>query len=295
MSIDAGLVNIDPGLVAWMVAADREAGFRHDLLSIRPRGGAVLRWTSGDRSVMTTDGRVFQVGPGIERGKLRMAAGLQVDDMDLSLLVDDTVMMGGLPALTFAERGGLDGADVQLEWAYFDTDGTFMGRMTRFTGMTGPAEFEMGRIDLLVRSEISRLNISVPQEVYQPSCHNQVFDPRCGLNPAAFLVSGEVTAVGTGRQALMQLTTDLVQADGYFDIGLLEFTSGVNNGLLRTVKRYASGVCEFALPLQQEPSIGDTFTVLPGCNRTLPICVTRFNNRGRFRGTPFIPDPETVA
>ena len=39
-------------------------------------------------------------------------------------------------------------------------------------------------------------------------------------------------------------------------------------------------------------AIGDTFTVLPGCDHTTTTCNGTFNNLARFGGFPYIPPPE---
>jgi len=288
-------MSIDASLIAWMVAADRDSCVRLDLLTIRPRGGEPLRWTSGDASLTLPDGRVFVPGPAIERDNVALRAGLQVSEMNLQLGVDDDVLIGSLTAVQFAERGGLDGAQVTLEWAYFDDDGALKGSFVRFSGMTGTASWSAGSIEIMARSLTGTLNVVVPREVYQPQCLNQVFDSLCGLRESTWRVTGTVTSVGTGRAALMAITTGLAQADGWFDLGLLEFTGGELDGVARTVKRHAAGVIGFALPLPVAPLVGQTFVVRPGCNRSVATCANKFNNRAAFRATPYVPPPETVT
>jgi len=288
-------MSIDPSLIAWMVAAERESCFRFDYITIKPRGLSPLQWTSGSGSHMLPDGRVFTEGPGIERDSISLSAGLQSSEMNLTLQVDDSVLINGMTALRFAERGGLDGADVKLEWAYFDEAGVFKGSFVRFSGMCGPAAWSAGSIELIARSATAALNIQVPREVYQPACLNQVFDPKCGLKESDWLVTGAVTSVPVGRSGLMGFTSGLTQPDGYFDLGLLTFISGPLQNVMRTVKRYASGQMAFAIPLPVAPAVGSTFSVLPGCNRALDTCVGRFNNRNAFRATPFVPPAETIA
>lgn len=288
-------MSADPDLIAWMVAADREACFRLDFLTIKPRGLSRLQWTSGAGRQLLPDGRLFVEGPGIERDNVSLSAGLQISEMNLTLHVDDTVLINGMTALRFAERGGLDGAEVKLEWMYFDENRVFKGGFVRFSGMSGPATWEGGTIDLIIRSATSALNVMVPREAHQPACLYQVFDPKCGLDEAAWRVTGHVTSVGANRAGLMGMGTDLVNPDGYFDLGLLQFSGGALSGVMRTVKRYASGLVDFAIPLPVQPTVGDAFTVLPGCNRSTSVCENRFNNRNNFKGTPHVPAPETVA
>lgn len=290
-------MSLDPDLLAWLLTADRDSFLRPDLLTVQPRGKAPLRWTSADRTILTPDGRLFKPGPGITRSKIRQAAGIQVSDMDITLAVDDSVVIGGLTALAYAERGGFDGARVTLEWAYFDNDGVFKGLQRKFGGMTGPAQLELGQIEFKVRGDTARLNAMVPREVYQPACLNQVYDGLCGLDVEDWRVTGVVTSVGTGRAGMMAFTAaGISEPAGYFDLGAIEFRDGPLEGVLRTVKQHAAGgVISVAMAWPALPEVGDTFVAVPGCNRTEARCINTFNNRLRFRGTPYVPAPETVA
>lgn len=284
------MISAEPSLAAW-IASTRHC-LRPDLLTVETRTGLLLRWTDADRDITTADGRTFVRGPIIERSRLRLASGVQVDELSLSLYVGDDQLIGNVPMLHYARRGGFDGADVRLEWAYFDLDGTLKGTVLRFTGRTGPAEVERGAFFVSVRSELAGLNISIPRETYQPSCLNQVYDAKCGLVKSSFTVSGTVT--GTNDTATW-LLSNLGQSAGYFDLGVLTFTSGANAGHSRTVKAYAAGAFQFANPLGEVPSVGDTFTVRPGCDRRKTTCSSKFGNVVRFRGFPYVPAPETVA
>lgn len=131
----------------------------------------------------------------------------------------------------------------------------------------------------------------MPADVYQTQCRNQVFDAACGLARASWEVSGTVNSV-TGSRA--SFGSALGQAAGYFNQGVVQFLTGANAGERRTVKSFASGAFAFALPWSQAIANGDTFKAWPGCDRTLATCVAKFNNRSRYRGEPFLPQPETV-
>lgn len=294
-------MSADPALVAWMVAADRSDGFRADLWTITTKGGEVFRWTSLDFEFAAPDGRVFVPGPGIKRSRVTLTAGIQVSTLDMVIEVDDSIVLGGMPALHFADRGMLDGASVALEWAYWDAARVFKGSMQRFSGTAGLAMLELGRISLQVRSDIARLNTPIPREVYQPACLNQLFDAHCGLDSEAWTVAGVVTSVAAGRAGLMGFTASgLTQAAGFFELGAVEFYTGELAHVIRTVKAHqAGGVLSFAMALPVAPQVGDEFRVVPGCNRSVSACRDKFNNirfgRLAFRGTPFVPAPETVA
>ena len=283
--IDTG----DPAFTAWLSSASKV--IRCDLWSIFTRTGVALYFSGGDVDVTLPDARSFVRGPGFKRSRIKLSAGLQVDKVDVTMFVTAAHTVGSVPMAHHARAGGFDGAGVALDWAYFDEGGAYQGVMRKFAGTAGPAEVEPGQIRFEVRSEIALLQTMLPKEVYQPACLNQVYDSLCALNKPTWQASGAVT--GTNG-TLVWLQSGLAQANGYFDLGVLTFTSGVNAGLTRTVKAYAGGAFQFARPMLAVPTNGDTFIVRPGCDRTLATCTNKFNNRLRFRGFPFVPSAETV-
>jgi hypothetical protein len=42
-------------------------------------------------------------------------------------------------------------------------------------------------------------------------------------------------------------------------------------------------------------AVGDTFTLLPGCDHTTSACQNLFDNLARYGGFPYIPPPESAA
>lgn len=80
---------------------------------------------------------------------------------------------------------------------------------------------------------------------------------------------------------------------GYFAQGVITFTSGPNSGLKRTVASYAAGgLITLVLPLPVAPVAGNTFSIVPGCDKQMLTCEQKFNNLINFGGQPFIPQPE---
>lgn len=88
--------------------------------------------------------------------------------------------------------------------------------------------------------------------------------------------------------------TPLGGNSGYFDYGLITFTSGLNIGLSMEVKNYAPGVIVLQLPMPYAVAPGDAYTMIAGCDRTLPTCRDRFANVVNFRGEPYLPGIDRV-
>jgi hypothetical protein len=82
--------------------------------------------------------------------------------------------------------------------------------------------------------------------------------------------------------------TPLGSATGYFDFGKITFTSGLNNGLSREIKAYLPTQITLYLPLPYVAAIGDTYTIVAGCDKSFATCRDRFNNVVNFRGEPYV-------
>jgi len=131
-------------------------------------------------------------------------------------------------------------------------------------------------------------------EVYSPLCRCSFCDEKCGLDKSNFTFLGTITNV---TDAVTFITTDetiLNQSDGYFDNGIIEFTSGNNNGQKMEIKQYANGTFLLALNLPQELSVGDTFNVIAGCDKQFSTCCDTFSNAVNFRGEPHLPGIEIL-
>lgn len=279
----------DPALVTLLSTA-REF-WMADLYTFTLVDGTVLRYTSADIDI-TTGGRTFShSGPLIKRSRTRVALGTSVDQLDLDISADAATLLSGLPWLQAITNGALDGAVVDLERAFAATPGgAIAGTVVLFSGRVSDTTTDSLTAKVVVRSFMELLNTPLPRNLYQPPCGYSLYDTGCGVSRAAFAVNTSVSS-GSTRQIL---NCALSTAAGYFDIGELVFTGGHNLGVTRTVKTYAPGVVTLAYPLPKAVTVGDTFTIYPGCDKRLITCDTKFSNVARFRATPFVPAPETT-
>lgn len=174
-------------------------------------------------------------------------------------------------------------------------DGNFgdlvpVGAVNLFTGEVAECEVTGTEIRLTIKSDLARLNIKMPRQIYQASCLNRVYDSACGLSKAAFTTASSVGAGST----VSTINCGLSAASGYYDQGTITYTSGLNVGQSFTVKKYTLGVIQLLRSSLVAPALGDTFTASAGCDRTKDICTVRFNNLARLRSMPYIPTPETA-
>lgn len=209
----------------------------------------------------------------------------------------DTV--AGIPWATAARTGMLDHADVIVSRAYFSSLPTYpvpdpgavpVGTLTLFRGTIGDMEITDSSITIVVSDYKSVFDQLVPRNVYQSGCPHQLYDSHCGLSRAAYAVSGAV-ATGSSR-ARIKGTVSSPGGSGTWALGRLAITSGPNAGISRLVTAWSSTL-GFTLmtPFPYAVTPGETFTVYPGCNKTLAACAL-FGNTVNFGGNPFIPIPE---
>ncbi len=264
-----------------------------DLWTLTLSGGGQVFW-SGAQIPIPFNGTTWVLGPAIDRGKISTKRGVEVSTLEMQIHANAGDLINGTPLLAFLQARGLDGARVRLDRAYMPswsspvtgTINKFQGRVTSIKGVSRT------EANVTVSSDLVLLNVSASPDFYQAPCLNTLYDTSCGLSQAANTTSGAITAA----PSVSGFDTNLTAADSVYAQGLINFTSGANNGVARSVKAYAnaSGAIQLVVPLPAMPAVGDTFTIAKGCDLTMATCQSRFNNLIRFRGQPFTPPPETI-
>ncbi|SFM09045.1 DUF2163 domain-containing protein [Pelosinus propionicus] len=265
-----------------------------DLYEITLQGGIVLRYADYDMDIKLTDGRLFKsTGPIFVRGQTKQTAKIEVDSMDVSVLADANDIIGSATWMEAAQTGAFDNADLVLYKCYMYSPGVVVDILEWFGGyvdVEGGGGIEM---EWKIKSDMQKLNIDYPTRKYYPTCPYSLYGPGCELNIADYTTSGTITQVVNKQE----IHTSLAFGDGYFDLGGVVFTSGNLIGSDMSVKKSysAGGRIIFIVSLDSLPSVGDTFTIYPGCAKTPAVCATKFGNFSRNRSTPYIPLKETIT
>lgn len=268
-----------------------------DLFTITLVSGVVVRYTSADLDIAYGGQTYSAQGPLIRRGTVRVVKGLEVDTLDLTVSAsasNSAHTLEGAPFIQAALKGSLDGATVLLQRAFMaDWGSAPAGVVVLFSGRVSDVSGSRTEARVVVKSDIELLNIRMPRNLYQAPCLHTVYDSGCAASKSAKQVLGRCFTSPAGSDGRW-LKSNRTEPTGWFNQGVLTFTSGVNMGVKRTVKTYSGGLFYFALPLPRPPAAGDSFLVYPGCDKTQATCQAKFNNLARFRGYPYIPIPETV-
>lgn len=267
--------------------------YHADLYTFTLIDGTVYRFTSAETNLIT-GGNTFQTaGPLLQRGAVRTVIGMQVDSLDLTIYADENILLNGVPWLQAITNGVLDGAYVKLERAIMPTWGDLTNGGTLISFMGRVSEIVVSRTEakLTVNSDLELLNIQLPRNLYQPGCVHTLYDTGCTLNRASYAISTTVSSTSTTTSIN---ASALTQAATYFNMGVLQFTTGQNAGIRRTVKSFSPGVVGLSYPLPYAAANGDSFTVWPGCDKQQATCSGKFGNLPNFKGFPYVPIPEAA-
>lgn len=252
-----------------------------DLYTFTLNDGTLLKYTNADIDI----GMFISSDIQLSRNGIRIVRGVQVDTLSLTVYYPPTSTF-----MRSLQNGALDGARVLIERAIMTTWGDISnGTVIMFSGRVANADFDRTTATINVKSDFELLNIKMPKNLYQPSCSHALYSTGCGVVKATFTKS---YTISSGTTTIFN--TNVVEASGVYDQGIILFTSGANNGVKRTVKYQSGGTISIALPLSYAVSNGDTFQISQGCDKTKDICNSKFNNMANFRGFPYVPKPETA-
>ncbi len=262
-----------------------------DCFTFTLRTGMILTYTNADLPV-TLNGYVYAANSILVDGlKFKCAAGLGVDQQQITIAARQTDTIGGIPFLQAMRNGILDGAEIQRERAFLNSWSSNdraapIGSVILFKGRVGSVD-NIGRTsaEITVNSDLVLLDLDMPRNLYAPNCQHVLYDSGCGLIKSAHGANG---TVGSGSS---QTQINWSSSSGVYAQGTVTFSSGANTGAKANVKNADSGALYLSYPLPNQPSSGDVFTVFQGCDHTQATCQSKFGNLASFRGFPYVPSP----
>jgi len=245
--------------------------------------GVVLGFTDHDRTIVF-DSVSHEPETGLDQSAAVAHAGLQVGGLDVTgAFSSERISESDL------EAGLYDNARVEawlVNWAAPDE------RHLMRIGSIG----EVRRAGQKFTAEIRSPSHALDQErgrIFRATCDADLGDARCtvDLESAEWMASATVAETdGFGR---ISAAVPGERPSGFFDQGVMTFTSGANAGRRSEVLRHTRDEDGDHIELWQrmaeaiEP--GDAFTVSAGCDKRFETCRDRFDNIENFRGFPHMP------
>lgn len=251
---------------------------------------------------ITISGQTYYPGLTITRSGFTQKVGLEVQSVDLTIAPQSDApggspTIGGIGFLSAVRAGFFDGGVVTIYKGFFNPPSSGIldlspGIVPWFQGIVDEVQCDRFSVDITVNDSIQLLNVQMPRNILSSGCVHILFDAGCTLSKASYTTSASITS---GVGALTLTASGLTQAAGYFALGVITFTSGVLSGSSYAVSTFsAGGVVVPIAPWASLPSVGDTFTIVPGCDKAQATCSGKYGNLAHYRGAPYVPQPETL-
>src|SRR6266568_7042643 len=256
-----------------------------DLYTFALTSGEVLRWSGGDAALTIPAAgfpvgsfnlgaqQSFTLGPRFGRSRITTRIGVQAAELDIEIMAGMTDLVGTFPLAEAVRLGIFDGATVELDRLFAPPQSagsgaldTSLGTILWFYGRVADCDVGRSKIAVKVKSLMNLLALQqMPRRLYGAACTHVFGDAMCGYDRAA------------GKNALTGAT-------------------GANTGYSRSIANLGNGsqiglFKAFLFTI----AIGDTFTLLPGCDHSTGTCNATYQNLLRFGGFPYIPPPELAV
>lgn len=271
--------NLDPDLQAHLNGGTTTLATCWHLIR---QDGVELGFTDHDRD-LTVDALLYKAATGFTATSVESKADFSVDNLDLEGVLDsDEISESDIL------NGRYDYAEVEIFMVNY-ADLT-QGRVYLKRGRMGEVKVSRSQFVAELRGLSQHLQQTIGR-LYTSSCDAVLGDARCAKALGAFTFSATITSV-TDRQKFK--CSSLAQAAGYFTGGLVTFTSGNNDDLKMEVKEFDATQVTLALPMPNTVQVGDTLSIVAGCDKTAATCKAKFNNIVNFRGFPDIPGTDAI-
>ena len=267
-----------------------------DLFTVWLANGTILYYTNGDLPVAWNSATFLANSILVSGLQYKGSVGLNVDKQQLTVEARSTDTINGTPFLVAFVQGLLDGAIIQRERAFFANWTTNaagqlvpVGTVIMFKGRVAAVD-SIGRMEakITVAADTVLLDIDMPRRLWSPQCTHVLYGSGCGLAKGTFSASASAASGSTSTVIQWASSTSDYQQ------GTVTFTSGANNGAVRTVQDAWSGGFSLRYPLDSAPAAGDTFTIAQGCAHTMAACTAK-GNLANFRGYPYVPQPQIMT
>lgn len=284
---------------------------------IQLTSGQTYFFFSGDGEPKKIGANTYVGGLVFIRSQITQKCGTEVQSLDMTAIAPQFDYPGGQPLIaggTFLSQlraGVFDNAVWTMSKGFFNKmqPGQQLdvspGIVPWWQGITSMVQVGRSSAEITLDDTLSILtNQQMPRNMVQQGCIHRLGDVGCTVPLAHNTYTGAITGSITGNSFATNLTPGTFTS-GFFNLGIITFTSGVLNGAQFTVSMSISstGTITTIMPFPSAPSAGDTFSIIPGCDKTFGMCKSgKFKNVSGtptsfalfFRGYPFVPQPETL-
>lgn len=251
--------------------------------------GEIFGFTTHDRT-LTVGGVDYLPAAGFSPTDIAGADNMDVDNLSVDAMLTD----GILSAVTITEEdlraGRWDFAAFrvfQVNWADLT-----MGDKKDRAGNLGEVTVNRQTFVAEMLGLMQAYSTSIG-ELTSPGCRANLGDSRCGIDLTPWTVTGTIDTADSDYMTMHDSAR--VEADTYFDGGVMTITSGNMIGMRFEVKAsLATGIWVLHVPTPYDAT-GEDYSMHAGCVKSRTVCRNRFNNIVNFRGEPFLRGSDALA
>ncbi len=226
-----------------------------------------------DRSLFV-DNKLYQSKYGLDLSALDFSIDLNVDSSEARLFVDDS----GVWSLSEIKKGTYNNSDCSISVVnrrQINTSNKI------FTGQIGEIKFNDHQVTLELRSYLQKLQ---SKSVCKTSslCRWVFGDAKCRKSLTGLQSDTNITEV----VSIIQFKVSGVGLN--LKDGEVEFTSGANSGLIRTIQSFENNLVTLWEPLPFIAAVGDQIKLTAGCDKTIQTCGNVYQNQLNFGGFPWV-------
>lgn len=245
------------------------------------QGSDVFRFTTADED-QVVDSQTYTAESGMSRTRIQYSPNARKQAIGISFKANNSYISRYI--------GVQPSATARVVISRFHRNDTPTPEVVRiFEGVVRAVTFEgdgfTAQADVVPESGL--INKPLPLYTHQSQCNHVLFDTRCKVNQLNFQFSGTVTAVSSDGITLTVAGIDAAKGVGFATSGRVELTGGSD---FRTVQEHsATDQIKILSPFRESP-LNTTVTVTAGCDHSIQVCKSKFDNVVNFGGFAFVPD-----
>lgn len=157
---------------------------------------------------------------------------------------------------------------------------------TQWIGRVLNASWGVGFSTLTCESLLTRLKQPGLRRIYAKNCPHLLYGSDCRASLIDFEEVVVLEGILSDGFQLLSSTFDTF-VDGFFAGGKMEFDFGGGNVERRGIREHVGSLITLTHPIPGLPTTAE-ISAWPGCDRTKPTCVSKFNNLVNYGGFPYM-------
>jgi hypothetical protein len=172
-----------------------------------------------------------------------------------------------------------------------------------FEGDVTRVQFNKNEAEIHIKNVGSILERLIPRQTTRNACNHILYNTHCGAAQGNFSMVVEVTNISEDGQEItvdggtntitdtgLQLSAQITDDSAYFLGGVIT-RGGIENRMVRISTNPGGNISVLTVSFHfQILAVGDPLILSAGCDLSFPVCGTRFDNKLRYGGFPFIPN-----